>query len=151
MQLILKQTVPHLGAAGELVTVKSGYGRNYLLPQGLAALATARNKSQLEHNRRLIARQIATETAAAEGVAKRLNGMTLQFERLVGDDDKLFGSVTSRDIAEQLAKAKMNIDHRKIALAEPAKALGKYEVDIRVSSEVTAQLKFLVVGKETEE
>ncbi len=150
MQLILKQTVPHLGGAGELVTVKAGYGRNYLLPQGLAVLATARNKSQLEHNRRIIERRIAQETAVAEGVANRLNGMTLQFERLVGEDGKLFGSVTNRDITEQLTKAKIDIDHKKVVLKEPVKALGKYEVDIRVSSEVTAALKFIVVGKESE-
>lgn len=150
MQLILTKDVEHLGKAGELVTVKPGYGRNYLLPKGLAVTATTRNKSRLEHDRAAIETRIKKEVASAENIAERLNGMTLQFERLVGEDDKLFGSVTSRDIAEQLEKAGLELDHRKIVLDEPVKALGKYEVDVRLMPDVTATLKFWVVGKEKE-
>jgi len=150
MQIILKEDVEHLGKAGELVTVKSGYGRNYLLPQGLAVTATKRNAAELEHNRKIIARRVAKEVAAAEEVAGRLNLMTLQFERLVGDDDRMFGSVTARDIADQLGVAGVKIDHRRIKLAEPVKALGKYEVGVRLRSDVIAQLKFWVVGKDKE-
>lgn len=151
MQLILTQDVDHLGKAGDLVTVKPGYGRNYLLPQGMAVSASARNRSRLEHNRRVIEARVAKERGAAEQVAERINGMTLQFERLVGTEDKLFGSVTSRDIASQLEVAGIHVDARRIRLAEPVKALGKYEVDIRLGAGVVATLKFWVVGKPDEE
>ena len=150
MQLILKEDVDHLGRAGELVTVKAGYGRNYLLPQGLAITATMRNKAEYEHNKRVIEKRVAKEVAEASGLAGRLNGMTLQFERLVGDDDKMFGSVTTRDLADQLGVAGLKVDHRKIKLDEPVKALGKYEVDVKLRSDVVAQLKFWVVGKDKE-
>ena len=148
MQVILKEDVEHLGKAGQVVTVKSGYGRNYLLPQGLAATATQRNKSNLEHKRRLIAARVAKEVAEAGAVAERLNMMTLQFERLVGEEDKMFGSVTTRDLADQLAVAGIKIDHRKIQLGDAVKALGKYEVPVKLRSDVVATLKFWVVGKE---
>jgi len=149
MQLILKEDVENLGKAGDLVSVKSGFGRNYLLPQGMAISATLRNQRQLAHNKQVIGRRVAKELSAAEDLARRLNGMTLQFERLVGDDDKMFGSVTTRDIADQLGVAKLNVDHRHIKLAEPVRALGKYEVDIRLRADVIAQLKFFVVGKDS--
>ena len=148
MQLILTQDVPHLGKAGDLVTVRPGYGRNYLLPKGMAVQATSRNIRQLEHDKRVISSQVAKETAAAAQIAARLNGMTLQFERRVGEDDKMFGSVTARNIADQLEVARIQIDHRRIMLDEPVKALGKYEVDIKLKASVTARLKFWVVGKE---
>ncbi len=148
MQLILTKDVEHLGKAGELVSVKPGYGRNYLLPQGLAVSATTRNVRRLAHEKRTIETRVAKELGAAEDIASRLNGMTLQFERLVGEDDKLFGSVTSRDIAEQLEKAGLTVDHRKIKLEEPIRALGKYEVEVKVHSDIDATLKFWVVGKE---
>ncbi len=151
MEVILRERVPNLGEAGELVSVKSGYGRNYLLPKGLAVTATTRNKSQLEHEQRIIAAQQAKVAAEAKGFADRLGVMTLQFERLVGDDDKLFGSVTSRDISDQLAVAGIHIDHRKVLMKEPIKALGKYEVDVNVGGGVHAKLKFWVVGKAKEE
>src|SRR5688572_2698739 len=105
MQVILTQDVSNLGKAGELVAVKPGYGRNYLLPRGLAVSATADNRQQLEHNRAAIAKRVAKQRASAQSIAERLNGMTLQFERQVGDADKMFGSVTNRDIAEQLKRA----------------------------------------------
>ena len=150
MQVILTQNVQHLGKAGDLVTVKPGYGRNYLLPRGLAVSATARNVRQLEHNRKMIASQVARKVAEADSVAGRINGMTLQFERRVGDDDKMFGSVTTRNLAEQLAVAGVDVDHRRILLTEPIKALGKYEVDIRLEADVVARLKFWVVSQDRE-
>jgi large subunit ribosomal protein L9 len=151
MQVILTQDVPNLGRAGELVTVKSGFGRNYLLPQGLAVTATTRNVKQLEHERAVIEKRVAAEHAEASSIAGRIGFMTLQFERLVGEDDKLFGSVTSRDIAEQLKVAGVDLDHRKIVMPEPVKALGKYEVDVKLGADVTAKLKFWVVGKDQAE
>ena len=148
MQVILTQDVENLGKAGELVTVRPGYGRNYLVPRGLAVSATVRNKNRLEHEKSLIERKIAKERASATELATRLNGMTLQFERIVGEDEKLFGSVTNRDIADQLKRAGVDIDHRIIALDQAVKALGKYEVPVRLAAGVTATLKFWVVGKD---
>ena len=148
MQIILTQDVANLGKAGELVSVKPGYGRNYLIPQGLAVTATAGNVNRLEHERKQIERRVAKEKAGAQSIADRLNGMTLQFERNVGEDEKMFGSVSNRDIADQLKKAGIDIDHKKIELDHPVKALGKYEVTVRLAAGVNAQLKYWVVGKE---
>ncbi len=148
MQLILTKDVPKLGLAGELVTVKAGFGRNYLLPKGLALSATTKNVKELEAKRRIIAAAAAVAREAAASVAERLGGMTLQFSRLVGPDEKLFGSVTSRDISERLEKAGITIDHRKINLPESIKALGKYEATVTVATGTTATLRFWVVAKD---
>ena len=148
MQIILTQDVANLGKAGELVNVKPGYGRNYLIPTGLAVSATAGNKNRLDHEKAVIERKVAKERATANEIATRINGMTLQFERQVGEDEKLFGSVTSRDITDQLKKANLEIDHRWVQLDQPVKALGKYEVPVRLAAGVVAQLKFWVVGKD---
>ena len=148
MQVILTQDVENLGKAGELVSVRPGYGRNYLVPRGLAVSATVLNKNRLEHDKAVIEKRIARERASATEIATRINGMTLQFERNVGEDEKLFGSVTSRDIAEQLKKAGVEIDHRWVHLDQPVKALGKYEAPVRLAAGVTATLKYWVVGKD---
>lgn len=148
MDLILTQDVEHLGKAGQLVKVKAGYGRNYLLPKKMAVAASQRNVSELAHKKREIEKRVAKQRASAEDVANKLNMMTLQFERRVGEEDKLFGSVTSRDIGEQLEVAGVAIDHRKIKLDEPVKALGKYEVPVKLDAGVTATLKFWVVAEE---
>lgn len=148
MQVILTQDVEHLGKAGELVSVKPGYGRNYLVPRGFAVSATVRNKNRLDHEKALIEKKVAKERAVATEVAAKINVMTLQFERQVGEDEKLFGSVTSRDIADQLKKAGVEIDHRWVQLDSVIKALGKYEAPIRLAAGVTATLKFWVVGKD---
>jgi large subunit ribosomal protein L9 len=148
MQIILTQDVDNLGKAGELVSVRPGYGRNYLVPRGLAVTATVTNKNRLEHEKAVIERRVAKERASANEIATRINGMTLQFERMVGEDEKLFGSVTSRDIQEQLKKANVDIDHRWIQLDQAVKALGKYEVPVRLAAGVVATLKFWVVGKD---
>lgn len=148
MQVILTQDVANLGKAGELVSVKPGYGRNYLVPNGYAVSATVRNKNRLEHEKALIERKVAKERASANEIATKINAMTLQFERVVGEDEKLFGSVTSRDIAEQLKKAGVEIDHRWVQLDGAVKALGKYETSVKLSAGVNAVLKFWVVGKD---
>jgi large subunit ribosomal protein L9 len=148
MQLILTQDVDNLGKAGELVSVRPGYGRNYLVPRGMAVSATVRNKNRLEHEKALIEKRVAKERASATELAGRINGMTLQFERMVGEDEKLFGSVTSADIAEQLKKAGIEIDRRWVQLDSAVKALGKYETSVKLSAGVTATLKFWVVGKD---
>ncbi len=146
--VILTKTVDHLGKAGEMVNVAPGYARNYLLPQGLAVTASSRNRSRLEHERAVIERQVAKERADAESLAERINMMTLQFERRVGEQDKLFGSVTSRNITDQLKVAGLDIPSKLIQLDEPIKSIGKYEVPVRLSADVTATLKFWVVGKD---
>jgi large subunit ribosomal protein L9 len=148
MQVILTQDVDNLGKAGEVVSVRPGYGRNYLVPRGFAVTASASNKSQLEHDKAVIEKRVAKERASANELAGRINGMTLQFERMVGEDEKLFGSVTNRDIADQLKKANLELDHRWIHLEHPIKALGKYEVPVRLAAGVVATLKFWVVGKD---
>ena len=148
MQVILTQDVNNLGKAGELVSVKPGFGRNYLIPNGLAVSASVQNQQRLEHEKAVISRKVAKERGIAQGLADRLNGMTLQFERMVGEDEKMFGSVGSRDIAEQLKRANIEIDHRWVALDQPIKALGKYEVPVKLQAGVVATLKFWVVGKE---
>lgn len=148
MQVILTQDVDNLGKAGELVSVRPGYGRNFLVPRGYAVSATVTNKNRLDHDKAVIERRVARERATANELAIRINGMTLQFERQVGEDEKLFGSVTSRDIADQLKKANVEIDHRWVQLDGAVKALGKYEVPVRLHSGVIASLKFWVVGKD---
>ncbi len=148
MQIILTQDVDNLGKAGELVSVRPGYGRNYLVPRGLAVTASVRNKSRLDHEKALIEKRVAKERANATELAVRINGMTLQFERMVGEDEKLFGSVTNRDIAEQLKRAGIEIDHRIIHLDQSVKALGKYEAPVKLAAGVVATLKFWVVGKD---
>ena len=148
MQVILTQDVDNLGKAGELVSVRPGYGRNYLVPNGYAVTATVTNKNRLDHDKAVIEKRVAKERANATEIAGRINGMTLQFERQVGEDEKLFGSVTSRDIAEQLKRANVEIDHRWVQLDAPVKALGKYEVPVRLAAGVTATLKYWVVGKD---
>ena len=148
MQLILKEDIHNLGKAGELVSVRPGYGRNYLVPRGFAVSATVTNKNRLDHEKAVIEKRVAKERANATEIAGRMNGMTLQFERMVGEDEKLFGSVTPRDIADQLKRANVEIDHRWIQLDQPVKALGKYEVPVRLAAGVVANLKFWVVGKD---
>lgn len=147
MQVILTKDVANLGKAGELVTVKPGFGRNFLVPQGLAVSATAQNMHRLEHEKRVIAKKVAKTQAAAASTAEKINVITLQFDRAVGEDDKLFGSVTTRDIADALKKAGVEIDHRSIALDQPVKALGKYDATVKLDAGVAANLKFYVVAR----
>lgn len=146
MQVILRRDVAYLGEAGDVVDVKPGYGANYLIPQGLAAMATAGNKSQIEHERRRIEASIARERRTAEEHSKKLSGMSVTLTRLVGEDDKIFGSVTTKDIAEALANEGLDIDRRSIVLDTPLKALGVYEVDIKLHRDVRAQIKVWVVA-----
>lgn len=148
MQVILTQDVTNLGKAGELVSVRPGYGRNYLVPRGLAVSATVRNKNRLEHETALIARKVEKERATANEIAGKINAITLQLELLTGEEDKVFGSVTTRELSERLKKAGVDVDHRSIQLDAPIKALGKYETNVRLAAGVVATLKFWVVGKE---
>lgn len=144
MELILKETINTLGQEGDVVTVKNGYGRNYLLPQGKAVLANSQNLSLLEKNRAAIAAKIAVETKIAEKLGKKIAGSTITIEQLAGEDERLFGSVTSGDIAAKLAELDINIDRKQILLADPIKTLGENTITIKIGYDVTADIKVVV-------
>ncbi|TPV94228.1 MAG: 50S ribosomal protein L9 [Myxococcales bacterium FL481] len=146
MQVILTKDVEHLGAAGELVQVRPGYGRNYLIPRGLALIATRGNVAQLEHQRRTIEAEQAKLRANQEEQAKVLRDTTVSIARKVGQDEKLFGSVTAKDIVEALAAQNLALDRRLIRLPEPIKTVGAHEVEVRFSATISAALKVNVVG-----
>jgi large subunit ribosomal protein L9 len=148
MQLILKQDVPNLGKSGDLVKVKPGFGRNYLIPQGLAMVATEGNVKQVEHQKKVIAAHNAKLQKDSQAVADKLASLEVSIERQVGEENKLFGSVTSRDIAEALVEKGVTVDHRKIHLEEPIKTIGFQTVDIKLGQGVTGKIKVVVVPKQ---
>lgn len=146
MQIILTTDVASLGDAGDLVEVKAGYGANYLIPQGLALPATSSNKNQIEHQRRAISKRLARDRQDAEGLAAKLSHLSVTLTRLVGDDDKLFGSVTDKDISDALREQGHQVDRRTIILENPIKALGVYDVPVKVHRDVIAEIKVWVVA-----
>jgi large subunit ribosomal protein L9 len=144
MQIILQEDIEKLGHRGDVVTVKPGYARNYLLPQKLAVEATAGNLKAIERIRNSLAKKTATEMEAAQKQAALLNGIALKFTRKTGENDQMFGSVTSADIAEGLAKQGFKIDKRQAQLGEPLKTIGEFPVTIKVFRDVTAEIKVSV-------
>jgi large subunit ribosomal protein L9 len=151
MEVILKEDVNKLGNRGDVVKVADGYGRNYLLPGKLAIEATANNKAVIEQMKGSSIRKLAKEKIESEELSKKLEAVELVFERKVGENDHLFGSVTSGDIAQQLADKGFTIDRRKISLEEPLKTLGEFHVPIKLHREVTTHLKVTVKGDQVEE
>jgi len=151
MEVILKEDVNKLGHRGDVVKVAEGYGRNYLLPGKLAIEATAANKAVIEQMKGSAIRKLAKEKVESEELSKKLEAVELVFERKVGENDHLFGSVTSGDIAHQLEEKGFNIDRRKISLEEPLKTLGEFHVPIKLHREVTTHLKVTVKGDQPEE
>jgi large subunit ribosomal protein L9 len=158
MQVILKEDVHNLGKSGDLVTVKPGYGRNYLIPQGLAIVATAGNIKQIEHEKKLISARNAKLLKDAQSIADKLAAIEVTLERATaphehkeGEEapaaDKLFGSVTSRDIAEALAQKGVTVDHKRIVLPEPIKTIGYHTVDVKLGNGVTGKVKVVVIAK----
>ncbi|ATB49324.1 50S ribosomal protein L9 [Corallococcus macrosporus] len=145
MKVILREDIENLGKSGELVTVKDGYGRNFLLPRKKAVLASEQNLRQLEHEKAVIAARNAKLKGAAEEQAKKIGAIKVSIKRRVGEQDKLFGSVTALDIAEAVAAEGQSIDRRHIHLPEPIKALGNYEVELRLHREVVAKIKLEVL------
>jgi len=141
MQIILQEDIEKLGHRGDVVTVKSGYARNFLLPRKLAIEASAGNMKVLERIRTSLAKKTATEMDAAEKQAAVINGASLRFTRKTGENDQLFGSVTTADIADGLAAQGFKLDKRQVQLREPIKALGEYPVTIKVFRDVTAEVK----------
>jgi large subunit ribosomal protein L9 len=148
MEVILRETVKKLGTAGEVVTVKNGYARNYLIPRGLAYRATEANKRRIESEKKSHAQRLAAEHTGAEGLAAALNEVELHFTAKAGEGDKLFGSITSSDIADQLAEKGYQVDKRIIELEEPIKMIGIYKVPVRLHAEVKAELRVWVVKDE---
>src|SRR6266436_5771004 len=144
MQIILQEDIDKLGHRGDVVTVKPGYARNYLLPRSLAIEATPGNMNALERIRTSLAKKTATELEAAKKQAELLTGVSLNFKRKTGENDQMFGSVTSADIAEGLAAQGFKIDKRQAQLGEPLKTIGEYAVAIKVFRDVTAEVKIHV-------
>jgi len=148
MEVILKEDVNNLGHRGDVVKVAEGYGRNYLLPQNLAMQANANNKAVIEQMKNSAVRKSAKEKTESEALVAQLDAVSLNFTRKTGENDHLFGSVTSSDIAQQLEAQGFTIDRRKIHLDEPLKQLGDFLVPVRLHREVTAHLKVVIQAEE---
>jgi large subunit ribosomal protein L9 len=151
MEVILKEDVANLGHRGDVVKVADGYGRNFLLPRKLALQATLANKAVIDQMKAAAARRSATEKAQAEELVAKLEPLLLSFTRKSGENGHLFGSVTSADIAADLAAKGFEVDRRKIQLAEPLKSLGDTSVAIKLHREITAHVKVRVLAEATEE
>lgn len=145
MQVILREDVEHLGKIGDMVNVADGYGRNFLLPRRKATLATDKNVRALEHEKRVIAERAKKLLDEATALARRISAVSITIDRQAGEEDKLFGSVTSMDIHEALKKEGVEVDRKKIQLEEPIKKLGEYVVPVKLQQGVVAEVKLFVV------
>jgi large subunit ribosomal protein L9 len=150
MEVILKEDVPKLGSRGDVIKVAEGYGRNFLLPHKLAIEANAGNKAVIEQMKAASVRRSAKEKSEADALAKQFDGLEISFTRKSGENDQLFGSVTSGDIAEALEKKSFHIDRRKIQVHEPLKTIGEFTIPVKLHKDVTTHLK-VVIGKEPTE
>lgn len=148
MEVILKEDVPKLGHRGDVVKVATGYGRNYLLPNKLAIEATAGNKKVIEQMKSSAVRKAQKDKSDAEALAKQFEGVSVTITRRSGEQDQLFGSVTSSDIAAELEKKGFTVDRRKIELDQPIKTIGEHTVSIRLFRDVTANVKVAVQKEE---
>jgi len=146
MEVILREHVDNLGRRGDVVKVADGYARNYLLPRKLALPVTEQNRKQIDREKKVADLREAAEKQAAEGVAAQLAALEIVIARRVGENDTLYGSVTSADIAEALAEQKYEIEKRKIVLHEPLKQVGEFEVPVKIHREVTATVKVKIVA-----
>ena len=150
MEVILKEDVAKLGSRGDVVKVAEGYGRNYLLPRKLAIEATSGNKKVVEQMKAAAVRRSAKEKSQAEELSKQFDGLSVSFHRKSGEQEQLFGSVTSSDLAEALEKKGFSVDRRKIQLHEALRSLGEFAVPVKLHKDVTAHLK-VVIEKEAAE
>ena len=148
VQVILSEDVHKLGDAGDIVSVKPGFARNYLVPRGKAMLATAERVNQVEHQKRVIAEKRAKELKDLESVKARLEATQLEIEAQAGDEGKLFGSVTAHQLADLLGEKGLTVDRRKIVLSEAIKTVGEHVVAIRLRSDVVAEFKVMVKASE---
>ena len=145
MKVILREDVPNLGKTGDAVDIAEGYGRNYLLPRKLAVRASTRNVKELEHQKRLLQTRQEKIRMEARDLAKRLEGVSCTIARKAGEEEKLFGSVTARDIADLIKEEGVVLDRRQILLEEPIKKLGVYTVGVQIHPEVVGHIKVSVV------
>ena len=145
MEVILRQAVENLGHPGDIVDVSAGFGRNYLVPRGLAYAATAGNKKRIEQEKQRLDAAESTRRASAQEIADKLAQVSLTFSARVGDEGKLFGSVTAADIAHQLEAQGFTIEKRQVDLHEPIRALGVYRVAVRLHADVKPEVKVWVI------
>ncbi len=145
MEIILQEDVVNLGAIGDVVKVRDGYGRNYLIPRGLAVAANRRNLHMLEHQKRVTTTKKEKDRQQAQGMSARLEALSLTIQARAGEEDRLFGSVTNIDIEKALAAQGVTIDRRKILLTEPIKQLGTFTVPVHLNSEVRGNITVNVV------
>jgi len=146
MEVILKEDIDNLGKIGEIVRVRDGYARNYLLPRGLVLEANKKNLKTFEHHKKIVGDQKQKIVRQAQSVGDQLNGVSLVIPMKVGEEGKLFGSVTNIHIEKALKAKGLNVDRRKIQLAEPIKSAGDYDVPVRLSGDITVPLKVSVVS-----
>ncbi|NLN60847.1 MAG: 50S ribosomal protein L9 [Deltaproteobacteria bacterium] len=147
MEVILKEDIGTLGQAGDIVKVADGYGRNYLVPRGLAVEVSRRNIRMIEEQKKQILRKTERERKKAEDFATRLSEVVCTIARKVGEQDKLFGSVNTRDIEENLTAQGITVDRKHIVLEEPLRELGEFPVTVKLSAGVTAEIKVVVVAE----
>lgn len=150
MELILKKTVDTLGEEGDIVKVKPGYARNYLIPKKMAVLANKANLALLQQEKAAIEARREKQRQESEELSKKISGASVTIQHRVGEEDKLFGSVTASDIAEKLAELDIKVDKRNILLPEPIKTLGEVIVPIKVGYQMTSEITVTVVPLETE-
>jgi large subunit ribosomal protein L9 len=148
MEIILREDVERLGSRGQVVKVADGYARNFLLPKRLAVAASDSNRKIVEQERQAHLRREAKQKGEAEDLSKLLSGVTVIIAQKAGENDQLFGSVTSKDVAEALAQKNYTIDRRKIQLDEPIKQLGEFKIPVRLHRDVTAEVTVQVVKEE---
>jgi large subunit ribosomal protein L9 len=148
MEVILREDIERLGSRGQVVKVADGYARNFLLPKRLAVAASDANRKIVEQERQAHLRREAKQKGEAEDLSKLLTGVTVTIAQKAGENDHLFGSVTSKDVAEALAQKNYTIDRRKIQLDEPIKQLGEYKIAVRLHRDVTAEVTVQVVKEE---
>jgi large subunit ribosomal protein L9 len=150
MEVILKEDIVNIGKIGEVVRVRDGYARNYLLPRGLVLIANKKNLKTFEHQKKLVADQKQKITRQAQAVSDQLAGVSLTISMRTGEEGRLFGSVTNIQIEKALKAKGLDVDRRKIHLNEPIKTLGEYEIPIRLTADVTVPLKLSVVSEDVE-
>ncbi|GIW40482.1 MAG: 50S ribosomal protein L9 [Candidatus Binatia bacterium] len=148
MEVILKEEVPSLGSIGDIVDVKPGFARNYLFPRGLAVRADPRNRRMLEHEKRVAAEKRDREKRRAEALAAKLSAVRIEIRARAGEEGKLFGAVTNKDVEEALSREGISVDRRRILLEDPIKALGEYEVPVHLPLGVQAKVKVAVLPHE---
>jgi len=145
MKVILKEDIPNLGKAGQIVNVKDGYARNFLFPKGLALLADEKNMKILEYQKKKIEEEAKKKRQDAQSIFERLSQVNLKISAKAGEDQKLFGSITSKDIANALEKEGFAIDKKQITVSEPIKRIGEYEVEVKLHENITAKVKVTII------